>query len=57
MMQILFPAADGNFQDVTVLIHAAGLVQPCFEENEEVNRLSCPEQSPSLNMIELLWII
>jgi len=53
MMKILFPAGDDNTP-----IHAARVVQSWFDEHEdEVEHLSCPAQSPDLNIIKPLWSI
>lgn len=51
MMQTLFSAEYGIFQDDSAYIHEAGLVLSWIED--EVQHLPCPP--PDLNVIESLW--
>jgi hypothetical protein len=58
MIQTLFPNNDAVFQENNAHIDTAGTVQSWFEAYEgELQYLPWPEQSPHLNITELLWSI
>jgi len=58
MVQVLFPNNDAVFQDDDLPIHTARSVQSWFEENEDTyQHLLWLAQSPTLNIIKLLWSV
>jgi hypothetical protein len=58
MIQTLFPNNDAVFQDDSVPIHTAGIVQSCFEEQEcEFQHVPWPAQSLELNTTEPRWSV
>jgi hypothetical protein len=59
MIQTLFPNNDALFQqDDNAYIHTAGTVYSWLEEDEdELQHLPWPAQSPDLNITELLWSV
>jgi hypothetical protein len=55
VIQMLFPNNNAVFQDDNAPLHTAEIVQSLFEEHEgKRQHLSCPAQSPDLNIIEPL---
>jgi hypothetical protein len=58
LIQTLFLINETVFQDDSAPIHTARTVEPWFEENEdELQHLPRPAQSPDLNMTEPLWSV